>query len=347
MRHTIGLPIAVLLAPIAFGQATPQAIEGRTFILQHAGTVQEFQEIATLIRTIAEIRDLTADNDQRSLAVHGTAEQVGLAGWLVKQLDQPVGGPGPGAAVLEYKVADGDVAQVFYLPHAPTIQDFQEAANAIRTVTEMRRVFTYNDGRVMAVRDTPERVAMAGWMANEMDQATNAQASKTTVREYSAAGNDALLLFSIANAKTVQDFQEIANAMRTTTEIRRVFTYNTPRIVAVRDTLDDLAMAAWLLKELDKPASASVPVSASTNSAQSDVPEYRVPGAADDVVRVYHLTNTASVEAFQKEANAVRSAAGIRRAFTYNAERALTLRGTVNQLALAENLMRDLAGPQQ
>jgi hypothetical protein len=62
-------------------------------------------------------------------------------------------------------------------------------------------------------------------------------------------------------------------------------------------------------------------------------------------VRVYHLTNTPSVQAFQEEATAVRSVAGIRRAFTVNEQRTLTLRGTVNELALAENLMRDLSAP--
>jgi hypothetical protein len=244
----IGFMITALLAQGMFGQtATPgqtagPAMQDRVFHLTHADTVQEFQEIASLVRTITEIRDFSADNAQMTLAVHATAEQIGLAEWLVKQLDQPVGGTVPPTSP-EYKgLSDTDeqrhaitngVAQVFYFPHAATVQDFQETVNAIRTVTETRRVFTYNDGRAMVVRGTPTQTAMVEWLVRRLDQPDQKPSSAD---EYAVGDDDVMRVLYLANAKSVQDFQEIANAVRTTAEIRRMFTVNTPRAVLIRST---------------------------------------------------------------------------------------------------------------
>ncbi len=341
----IGFAVTALLAPAMFGQAatpTTPAMQDRQFRLTHTATVQEFQEIANLVRTLVEIRDMSADNAQMILTVHGTAEQIGLAEWLVKQLDQPVGGPIPTTSP-EYKgLSDTDeqrrpittgVARIFYLPHTATVQDFQEIANAIRTVTEIRRVFTYNDGRAMAVRGTPEQMGMAEWLVSELNQPGPKQGS--TADEYTAGDGDVMRVLHVSNAKSVQDFQEMANTIRTIVEIRRMFTVNTSRAILVRSTPEQMAMAEWLLPQLDKPA-----------GGQQDQAsgEYRVPGAADDIMRVFYLANTKSAQDFQAIANAVRTGAEIRRVFTYNAERALAIRGTTNQLALAEKLIQDLGG---
>jgi hypothetical protein len=336
MRMTaIGSIVAALLGAAAFGQAPP--MQEVQFHLNHTATVQQFQEIANLVRIITEIRDTSTDNTQMLLNVLGTPEQIGLAAWLVKNLDQPVGGAV--FPVSEYRgLSDDTVVQILYLPHTATVQGFQEAANATRTVTEIRRMFTYNDGRAIAVRATPDQVAMAQWMIQQLDEAAAAQAPAQTLQnspEYSAGSNDVMRVFYLTNAKTTQDFQEIANAIRTTTEVRRLFTVNATRAMTVRGTPDEMAMVEWLAGELDKPAG-SQPSQASG--------AYRVPGAADDVVRVFYLPAAQSVQDFQGIANAVRSGTQTRRLFTYNAQRALAIRGTANQLALAENMIHDLAG---
>ena len=65
----------------------------------------------------------------------------------------------------------------------------------------------------------------------------------------------------------------------------------------------------------------------------------------DSVVKTFYLTNTTSVQEFQEIANAVRTATTIRTAFTYNAQKALVLRGTQDQIKLAEKLIHDLDRP--
>jgi hypothetical protein len=58
---------------------------------------------------------------------------------------------------------------VLYLAHAKTTQDFQKSATAIREATQIKRVFTYNAPRAMAVRGTADQIALAERLAIDLD----------------------------------------------------------------------------------------------------------------------------------------------------------------------------------
>ncbi len=63
-----------------------------------------------------------------------------------------------------------EAVRVFYLPNAGTVQEFQEIANALRTVAEIRRVFTYNSGRAMVVRGTPDEIGFVEKLVHNLDK---------------------------------------------------------------------------------------------------------------------------------------------------------------------------------
>jgi general secretion pathway protein D len=65
----------------------------------------------------------------------------------------------------------------------------------------------------------------------------------------------------------------------------------------------------------------------------------------DYVVKVFYIKNATSVQELQEISVTVRSVTEIRRAFTYNAMNAILLRGTADQIALAEKLIADLDKP--
>jgi hypothetical protein len=323
--RAIGFLITALCAFVTFGQ-TPAA-QTQVFTFQHTDSVQDFQEVCNLIRTAALIRDVSTDNDQRALTLRGTADQLALAGWVYKELDKV---PSQDSAVQEYRIGSDDVIHLFYLTHTTTVQDFQEIANLVRTASQIRNAFTYNTARALALRGTGDQLALADWITNELNQPAQ-QIRSSAPHEYAMPGSegDVVRIFYLPNVKTIQDFQEIATLVRTAATIRSAFTYNTPRALALRGTRDQIALAGWLINELN------------TNGQD----EYRVPNASDDVVRVFYLPHTATVQDFQGIANTIRTATEIRTAFTYNAQRALALRGTVSQLALAERLVKDLDQP--
>jgi len=61
-------------------------------------------------------------------------------------------------------------------------------------------------------------------------------------------------VFFLAQADTPQRLQEIAVLVRSTTGLRRLFTYNALSAVVARGTPDQIAWAERLIKERDKPA---------------------------------------------------------------------------------------------
>jgi hypothetical protein len=149
----------------------------QVFYLTHTQTAQDLQEIVTAIRVIADIQRIFPCNVPRTLALRGTAAQTALAQWLVDELDKSTGGhpldqPGQNEVAHEYRVPGNgdDVVRVFYLTHTETPQGVQEIATAIRTVTDLQRVFTCNATKALTLRGTADRIALAAKIISETDK---------------------------------------------------------------------------------------------------------------------------------------------------------------------------------
>jgi general secretion pathway protein D len=61
--------------------------------------------------------------------------------------------------------------------------------------------------------------------------------------------------FYITNATSAQEFQEIATAVRTVADIRRVFTYTAQKAMVIRGPVDAVGLAEKVIHDLDKPKS--------------------------------------------------------------------------------------------
>jgi hypothetical protein len=220
----------------------------RTFYLTHTDTVQQFQEVATVIRTIADIQQVSADNEQKSVTVHTTAPQIAMAEWLFNELDSPAAQP---SVPHEYRApgSSDDVVRVFYVTTAATVQDFQEVSTLVRTISDIRRVFTYNGRKALVIRGTVAQIGLAEWLLKRLDPAAD-----TSSAEYRMPGNndDVVQVLHLTHTPSVQDFQKAATQIREATQIKRIFTYNAPRAFALRGTADQIALAERLTQELDK-----------------------------------------------------------------------------------------------
>jgi hypothetical protein len=226
----------------------------RLFFMKNTANVQQLQEVATTVRTIAEIRHVFAASTPKALALRGTADQIVAAEFLVRELDQPV--DAKRTVSRDFQMIDpgkhGETAvRVFYLPYTATIQQFQEVATMVRTVAEIRRVFTYNTSRALIVRGTADQIALTGWMVNELGKPVTAG---TASEAYQYASNDRngeniVRIFYVKDTPTVQAFQQLATQIRTGTQMRRVFTYNESKALAVRGNAAQLAMAEQMLQD--------------------------------------------------------------------------------------------------
>lgn len=230
----------------------------RLYYVNRATTVQSFQEVATAVRTVVEIRRIVTNNAQRAVAMRGTAEQMAMAEWLFNQMDKPANEPVQHSASREYVIQDPrdeGVTRVFFVANAATVQDFQEVATLMRTIAEIRRVFTYNGPRAIAVRGTAEQMAMVEWLFNELDKPSALTATQAGQAEYRVSGSrdDLVRVLYLPNTRTKEDFQKAAVQIRAATSIPKVFTYNTPRALALRGTVNQIRSAERMAKDLDKP----------------------------------------------------------------------------------------------
>lgn len=339
--RTTPLVISILFAFSAAAQTEPV---DRIIQIHYADNPQSFGELATLVRTIVEVPRFTTDQTEKSLELRGSADEVGLAEWLVQQLDRPQSGDSDGKsqAVRQYTMNSGkeNVVRIFYLTNAPTVQTFQQVATLVRTTAEIRRVFTYNAPRAMVARGSADQIALAAWLVNGIDQLEKgiAPGDYHLPESDDLRGETVVHLFHVAHAASIQDFQEIVTAIRTIADVRRVFTYNEPRIMVARGTAEQIVLTRWLAEQLDKPA-LDQPAAV---TAQSSAPyDYQTPYDKDNIVRVFYLRSP-TVQEFQQTATQVRTKIGIRRVFTCNATRAMAVRGTVDQVAGADRMVKEL-----
>jgi hypothetical protein len=289
--------------------------------LWHTGP-QSVQELATVTRSTADIRELSVNAAERSITFNGTPHQNAIAEWLVSRLDVS----GPRLIGTPYKAGADDTAQVFYLNNAETAWQMMEITTVARSLAEVPRAFVYQPAKAIVARGTADQIALMEWLVPHLD--VTGPRSESPEHRVGGKTDDIARVFYLNHTQTVQELQEMTTAVRATGEIRRAFTYNTARAVAMRGTADQIALAAFLIDRLNKPAGLFSP---SSN-------EYRMTAAPDGVVRLFAI-RAAAIPDFQQHAKDIRSATGIRRAFTFNAHRALILRGTPEQIAEAERLL--------
>jgi type II secretory pathway component GspD/PulD (secretin) len=316
-------------------QSYAQETADRVLHFTHDESDLQLHEIATDLRGIADIQEVSVDTAQSTVALHGTAAQINLAEWLVAQWGTTAQ-QSQNSAAQEYKLSSDDVIRVFHVSNAPTPRSLQEIAVDVRFIAEIPRIFIYNEPSILTVRGTASEVAVAGWVLSQLDVPANQAPRNTASPEYrfsSAATDDVVQVFFTANAATPQALQEIATDVRSIADIRRLFVHNGTAAIIVRGTAAQATLAAWLIKQLDQPANQPVTAAAPR--------EYRLNGTEDDVVHVFFLTHSGNPQRLQQIAVIVRQTTRVRYLFTYNAPQAMMLRGTAAQIALADRLINE------
>lgn len=221
----------------------------RVFRLRYTQTPLEVQEMTTVIRSLAEIRQAYADASSRTFTVKAPQEQVAFAEWLVAELDRPAEASGArSSGTYEFPLSSGasHLSRVFYLPSTLEPQQVQEFATVIRSVGEIRHAFVYNSTKAVALRGTAEQIALAEWLIGEIMKPDQS----STPREFrlEGRGEDVVQVFHLPQKYGIAQLQEITHGVRATTQTRRMFTYNDTRAIAARGTAEQIASVERLLK---------------------------------------------------------------------------------------------------
>ena len=230
----------------------------RTFPLNYNATPQDLQEVLTMIRAIADVKQVDANAEGSSIAIHGSSDQIALTEWLLTTLHAPAGSVSSEKRKYQMPAGkdDAPVVAAFNLAHAGTVRNLQEVATVVRSIGEIRRLFVYTAREAIAVRGTRAQIDLAERLVNELDRPVDTLPSAGR-REYTTPGpgfpDNVVRVFSLKPETTMQRLQEIALQVRVTTGVRRLFTYNAARaITLLKGTPSQVEQAYQMIAERDR-----------------------------------------------------------------------------------------------
>jgi hypothetical protein len=314
----------------AWGQTTD-----KVFYFTQLDTPQAMQEVSNAVRSIGDIRDVSLDTAKRSLTAKGTADQIAIAGWLTAELDKS--GTAPGTRDFSLNDPRTPLAQIIYLSHVDNPRDLQEIVNSVRSVLDIQRCFPMNQQKAIVMCGSPAQVKAADWLLGELDQVAGPQTNGSP-REYrllaadwvTRSGDLVLQVAAVTHLETPQALQEATNLIRGMADIQRCFPAYPRMVLVIRGSDDQISLANWLLKQLDGPVG-------------QGMQEFKVGGPDNQVAQVAYV-NAATPQSLQETVNEITSQAKIQRVFPFNPQRAVALRGTADQLTLAQQVIQSRNG---
>ena len=228
---------------------------------------------------------------------------------------------------VDAQPANQNIDRVLHFKHTESTQALQEAVTVVRSITQIAKATLDATQKTLTFSAPAGQAATAEWLFNQLDQPGKPEAAA----EFTTDSGDFVRVFYFAQPLTNQELQEVATVVRSTGELRRLFVYSSSRAIVVRGSAADLRLAAWLFKEFDQPSNRP--------GFAPRVNEYRLFENEDDILQVFYLARTKTLQRLHEIATEVRSTIQIPRLFTHTAHRAIVVRGTSAQIARAAQLI--------
>ena len=323
---------AVSFASFAYAQ--------QTFDFTNKPSPKGLQEVATVLRTVADIQNLSIDSAAATVTVNGTPDEIATAGWIIHQLDQAA--PANSAQYVMPGKSD-DVMRVFHLNHISpdTPQQIQEILTILRTVGDIQKIFNDTALSDLVVRGTANQLALADYIVKAVDIAPGtvtvaatpefhySELSRTPER---SRPNDVVRVFYLSHSNTPQQMQEILTTLRTVIGLQKVFNYTPLNALTMRASSSDLAASEFIIRSLDIP-----------DNTKGRVPnQFDIPGG--NVIGVYYLANLSGLK-LNALLGLLRLNLQMEKAFMKTTPAALVYRGTADQIAKAEQFIKEKDQP--
>ncbi len=242
--------LVALTVSTAFAQDTQQATSRIYRFSGPAPSARDYQELATVIRTVGDVREVNIDAEAGQIAFSGQGETPEMSEWLLRQLDKA-----PDATPSEtpefHSAQKDDKVAVFYLAHATGPRYIQELLTVLRTVGDVQKIFSYTALNALAVRGPAAMIALTKWMVESMDKAAPIAVSKTPEFHGSGVWDDTVRVYYLANARG-EDINRILTAVRVTGDIQKTFAVGENGALAVRGRLEDMAKAEGIVLTMDQ-----------------------------------------------------------------------------------------------
>lgn len=342
MRTTIVL--GAFFVCLGFAQAPSTTAPARTFFLTNLKTPADLTTVVTTLRTLIDIRDMSADEQRNAVVVRDTTAKTVAAEWLIHQLDQPAGGVGVSP---DYKMTDesGELMRLFRVTPATSPADLTSMVTILRTIIDIQRLIPVDGSKVIAARSTTDKLKAAEWVFRQLVP-SDGIALTTDSPGYPIAGvrpdqeEDVIRVLRLDPAASNATITSTVTAIRTIDDIQRLMPAQSAKALVLRATNEKASAAEWMVHDLALP---SHPTGISEMKVRLDPKD---PRGTDDVVRIFyvHGTETELADLVKQ----IRETAQIQRAMPLAVPGAVVVRGRADQMATAELVVKrfgsDVAG---
>ncbi len=307
----------------------------RVYHFANLKTPRDFQEVSNLFRTVGGIDAVTVQNQQATLTITGTSNQVALADWLFPQLDQSPAKPGPSNGTYTM-TGDLGTVRVFHFAHANTSPQVQEIVNVVRTAADIQRIGPVNSAGLLAVRGTADQVGATDWLISQLDVAGPEPGTPVQAHQLAGVRDPEMRVAHLAHTTSPQALQELVNTMRTVVDVNRVMPVHTVATVVFRGTAEQIPLAEWVISQIDQAIGQQGPAPHQQQFMMPWDPSH------ETQVRVFYFSHANTPAAIQEIVNAVRVNAQINRVFPCNQPKAIVVRGSADQVSKAADLVAQL-----
>lgn len=262
----MGSSLIVLFSLLAHGQNSVEPAIDKVLYFSQADGKTFMQQVSNAIRAVTDL-PATMDLAQKSLALHGTTDQVEVAEWLFVQLDQAPSGqvPPPGRTVagktLPGRNGSPEPVEILYYPPASTPVQMQETVNTIRAITEIVRLMPVPDQKAVALRGEADRVALAEWLFGKLEPTENSTSTAPSEFHFPLANDpshsDVTRIFYLPATTTPQDLQKVVNEVRAATHVARLMPAPKQHALVLRATDSQVSGAAELIQKIETPPAAT------------------------------------------------------------------------------------------
>jgi type II secretory pathway component GspD/PulD (secretin) len=145
--------------------------------------------------------------------------------------------------------------RVFYFTNSTSPKGIQEKVNTIRAIAEIVRIMPVDERSAIVLRGSVDRMGLAEWLFQELNQLPTAQQSGTLQYRLppATADPDHSDLTRIFYLSGTTNAQQVISAIRSSTKITRMMPDPEHNAVVVRASDSLVADADRLVQQLDSP----------------------------------------------------------------------------------------------
>lgn len=217
--------------------------EERVFPMANAPGPQAGQELATILRTVLQLRELKLENGK--FVTNGTAVQLAASEWLLHQLDRPAGWRPSEQEITNPATRDYQgTVRVYCLPAETSPQTMQETLTILRTVLDVQKVFNYTQQKALVVADSRSQLEAIEWLLSAMNNVASSAPYKLDGKP-----DDLVRVFALSRGGATE-VQDLIKDLRGKLRIQKVFNKSAPALMVVRGKAAELDAAEKLIGSL-------------------------------------------------------------------------------------------------